>query len=810
MRTLIPWNSDLIQTRVVSRVSSATATQNNAASSAIPSSSKPPASGFRAPAHKHAHHLHSIPPREKSTRTLIIDHMLWVHGRTRFAQARAELGMTDRTGGPSSIHYTHRHRPENYEEDEQVGSDGEDVDHLKSRALRPTDDDEEDRIGAQDLALARSLRLRAEGLEKVVTAMLDQPPVTVHPVDDEDVFSPPTSPKLGPSKHPHVLPNGVRLRLSLGTMINDFFARQAPPPPYRHQQRMKDDKEIATPVDSRHHLPPALEKLSSISSSPASSDLPYHARPKPTDRVFALYTAGADPSTANAPPALRCPRHLHTSCEICVEAKSRTKLGQSGGGNRHSSYSKSPMVTHLTPGSTPQAWAPSPSVYTPSSSAYNLSYNPASSYTSTYPKTNSTSSLTGGGALSGWQDGSGIGSGLARPGVGGSCLRRKPALGNRQTESRSSGSTGAGNAKLSELIPRFMRLSALVALELGREMEEDRLSMAGSTSGSNQPSSFASSSRDRGGSMFPPTSPVLRRASFSSNAPPVPQTPNQASTSQSKTAPYAYALQPSREWYLLTSGLLTRAALEGYLTAGWRGVEAIECLLTVGLGMKAATSEDDHSKEGGTEDPSSKAFEDFDPDDLPALQDATRILFPSLRNYEDSAAGPAADGSQRPISRSPVEEEFANEMMDRMRRFYDIPTSTPDLSTHMEDLAWQYPAEPVERAAVRFCEAVSRWRGKPELETVRGTALTLDSLVHSSPISPNNQNVNNPNRTRVGTGSDRLAQPSKTMPSIEKYFLPPLSASNLTGEREVAWNRGNKRMRSPEDTRAGNAKRIHV
>lgn len=36
---------------------------------------------YKAPAHKHAHHLHSIPPREKSTRTLIIDHMLWVHGK---------------------------------------------------------------------------------------------------------------------------------------------------------------------------------------------------------------------------------------------------------------------------------------------------------------------------------------------------------------------------------------------------------------------------------------------------------------------------------------------------------------------------------------------------------------------------------------------------------------------------------------------------------------------------------------------------------------------------------------------------------
>jgi hypothetical protein len=51
-------------------------------------------------------------------------------------------------------------------------------------------------------------------------------------------------------------------------------------------------------------------------------------------------------------------------------------------------------------------------------------------------------------------------------------------------------------------------------------------------------------------------------------------------------------------------------------------------------------------------------------------------------------------------------------------QFYDIPQSTPDLSTHMEDLAWQYPAEPVERAAVRFCEAIEKWRGKPELETV--------------------------------------------------------------------------------------------
>jgi hypothetical protein len=52
-------------------------------------------------------------------------------------------------------------------------------------------------------------------------------------------------------------------------------------------------------------------------------------------------------------------------------------------------------------------------------------------------------------------------------------------------------------------------------------------------------------------------------------------------------------------------------------------------------------------------------------------------------------------------------------------QFLDVPASTPNLSTHLEELAWQYPAEPVERAALRFCEALARWRGKPELETVR-------------------------------------------------------------------------------------------
>ena len=159
--------------------------------------------------------------------------MLWVHGRTRFAQGRAELGMTDRTGGPSSPNYVHRERPENFEEDDEQSSDGEDARILYAREGDNNDEEDERRISCQDLVLARTLRLRAEGLEKVVTGMLDQPP-PLHPHFDGDPVTPPISPNQQDPLHQHTLPNGVRVRITLGTIINDLFARQAPPEPYRH------------------------------------------------------------------------------------------------------------------------------------------------------------------------------------------------------------------------------------------------------------------------------------------------------------------------------------------------------------------------------------------------------------------------------------------------------------------------------------------------------------------------------------------------------------------------------------------------
>ncbi|CAA7269446.1 unnamed protein product [Cyclocybe aegerita] len=750
-----------------------------------------PQTSFRAPAHKHAHHLHSIPPREKSTRTLILDHMLWVHGRTRFAQARAELGMTDRTGGPSSPNYVHRRRPENYEEDEEEGSEGEEVGALRARAGgpgHPHNDEEEERLRRQDLALARSLRLRAEGLEKVVTSMLEQPP-PVHAANDEDILTPPTSPKLHASSlaHPHRLPNGVRLRLALGTIINDLFARQAPPPPYRHTQSA--NARVTTPSDhspsvapSVSDLPDALTTFATVSGAfvplsqqPPSSrpmqsspypdypqSYPYNTmqyqmmpqpslpppppptnpRPRASSRTRTLYSAGADPSTANSPPAFRCPRHLHTGCEICVEAKSPTRPAGSRDSRGRSTSVSNRNVHAAASSANTNSWKAMPGGVGP-----------------------------GGGGITGWQDGSGIGSGLLRPGVRGSALRRKIQEGGDQA-------TGAGNTKLrrrevkkTSVAPPVRMVESGAWIEITGRKERrasvEEITASGTPSGRvGTPGRTGNDSVGWGGSAGGyaslPGSPSLSRNAVN------------AGTSASKDAQaqrnrmYEYALRPSLEWYMLLAGLLTRAVLEGYLTAGWSGLQAVQCLLLVGLGISENAAKRRDELELDDEDDDEEEFDGLAPDELPNLVDAVKILFPSLRDGSNGVKGHA-------------EEEYGLEMLERLKRFYDIPPSTPDCSTHMEDLAWQYPAEPVERGAVRFCEAVAKWRGKPELETkpptpltVPGTpggsgAMTIESLVHSNPTSPMMGNMG----AHQGVGAaeaSRRARKRLKKPSIEMYF----------------------------------------
>lgn len=129
----------------------------------------------------------------------------------------------------------------------------------------------------------------------------------------------------------------------------------------------------------------------------------------------------------------------------------------------------------------------------------------------------------------------------------------------------------------------------------------------------------------------------------------------------------------------------------------------------------------------------------------------------------------------------------------------------------MEDLAWQYPAEAVERAACRFCEAVARWRGKPELETVcisqqsalqdflirsshsiqykkaswimgnkdssSGATMSIESLVHSNPASPTRPTTA-PLSAPPLPPLPPYQPPNPTIshkPTVDDYFNPPPS-----------------------------------
>lgn len=969
--------------------------QSQAQGTSIPTPAPPT---FRAPAHKNSHHLHSIPPREKSTRTLIVDHMLWVHGRTRLAQARAELGMTDRTGGPSTTNYAHRTRPENFEEDEEVESDGEDVNVLLDSPSPPE-------IKTQDLALARTLRLRAEGLEKVVTSMLGQPPPSPfpHPVPTHghsfhphpnsasaashpsssttsSVHHPPSTsapshdhqPQSGDQsgeehrsntsrtrtgRHPHILPNGVRLRLALGTIVNDFFAREdpsasalgasgaqakgkgvaegvqplmrisgaarflsmaedeeeesedetgeepdltyPPEPPQSmasiyddstygfgsssgfapssfyqgHQQIQRENKPVglspfaapgfhdyqnySTTSGTTSLARGSLAAPANISSSSATRPQRKRRRkiPKPSTRVLELYGAGVGESLDEV--GRRCARHLTVACGVCVDAAPGSRSGFNPKSKSSSSKSKSGF------------------------GSINVGVSVGAGV-GMVGAMNSARATADAGGITGWKDGVGVGAGLRGLEPGESVLRRGGSsssaasptkLSKDEDKKAKDGSIKRkpreGSTKLVKLIPRFIKLSALVAGELGREVrgEEveappatsaipgsgtltpnpglpssgdgvgdslgeglgaDEESEAESESGSSSSGSSSSASSDRrsssrgegkGGSLTPTPSKAKGKerewtpkgdarivhagaATTGSSYPPassIPQVqppsslkPPSQPTSHShlqhdqshshshhshhhhhhhhhhlhhhrhgKRAHqkmYHNALQPTREWYLLLAGLLTRAVLEGYLSGGWKGIEGVLAVLGVGVSCErrrgrlvSASGVSSRSASKGPadvkqeekdsfhlgrdeEDEDDALFEEVEPDEYPTLREAVKVLFPSLRgrSKEREHGSGATSGVQTPLFeerhheadplkgkenlKGDAEKEYEDEMKERLALFLDIPSTTTSLSAHLEELAKRFPAEPVERAAIRFCEAIAKWRGKPELE----------------------------------------------------------------------------------------------
>jgi hypothetical protein len=244
----------------------------------------------------------------------------------------------------------------------------------------------------------------------------------------------------------------------------------------------------------------------------------------------------------------------------------------------------------------------------------------------------SSSSLRGGG-LSGWQDGGGIGSGLAKPGSRGNALRRD---------------TG-DSTNMVELLIRFLRLSALVAMELGSEAVDGKSSVDGDATSWDDLPQRSDKGKARETSSVPsaPSSPINR---FS----------REPSKQTERERMHAFALRPSREWYMLCAGLVTRAVLEGYMTCGWTGLCAVETLMKVGLGLGSA---DEHIRpeenEGEKSEKEEDEFAELDPDDFPDLLESAKVLFPSLKNSPHST-------DVRP--KEDAETEYEIEMEERLAR----------------------------------------------------------------------------------------------------------------------------------------------
>jgi hypothetical protein len=216
-----------------------------------------------------------------------------------------------------------------------------------------------------------------------------------------------------------------------------------------------------------------------------------------------------------------------------------------------------------------------------------------------------------GGGISGFADGMGIGSGLARLRTGGTLLRRgtvpsRPLLPDDETYLSGDPGTrvlGSGNTIIAGLIARFVRLSALVALELGREVSAEEIG-PGSGSGSG------------------PDNNRHRQAGA--------------------------ALVPTVQWYFLLAGLLTRAVLEGYLTAEWRGLAPLQVLLGFGLDGAAVHHDVDDDDDAAAPRSSAIAEDDkyveFEPDGMPELSDAVDVLFPGRR--ANAGAGGRETGNE--------------------------------------------------------------------------------------------------------------------------------------------------------------------
>ena len=296
-----------------------------------------------------------------------------------------------------------------------------------------------------------------------------------------------------------------------------------------------------------------------------------------------------------------------------------------------------------------------------------------------------------------------IGSGLSRR-PDGRPFRKlasdaKRANGSRKSIDLPHSHLSSPRPRLVDFIPLFLQLSALLAIELANESRTPQsytktTSNNPITTTTSEPGSPHLSSNDytamdivhnlgctnnsdsctasRGGGP-PSTSKKQRRQTFpfssliGSEPAGLPHEEQKSFvSSQSPTTPdsavprYLRRAGPTREWYALLAGLLTRAVLEGYLLKGWEGTWAAETLLGLGLSDgfrgekldKKATSDILEFVEGEL-----PTVNELDPDDLPSVLEAAGILF------GEHCAMDTENGETVELT---AQKEFALEMHKRM------------------------------------------------------------------------------------------------------------------------------------------------
>jgi hypothetical protein len=159
-----------------------------------------------------------------------------------------------------------------------------------------------------------------------------------------------------------------------------------------------------------------------------------------------------------------------------------------------------------------------------------------------------------------------------------------------------------GTTPLVDLLPRFLRLSALAAVELATEEAESAAASAIDTQSAYGGEGVGDSILGQGGGsgMGGGGTGML-----------------------GNVVPWS----PTKEWFMLLAGLATRAVIEGYTIGGWQGFQPAQTIFSIGMPRTiGAFEEPDQPDE----------FAWFEPDELPGLKEAVRTLFP---NYEGDGSG---------------------------------------------------------------------------------------------------------------------------------------------------------------------------